>query len=51
MLGGMINVFAYAVLILRSKIIMKRILQFVAFFWMLGGGLISISAMLLTKSR
>ena len=51
MLGGLINVFAYSVLLLRSKVIMKRILQFVAFFWMLGGGLISISAMLLTKSK
>lgn len=51
MLGGLINVFAYAVLLLRSKVIMKRIVQFVAFFWMVGGGLIAVSAMLLTKSR
>ena len=51
MLGGLINVFGYAVLLLRSKVVMKRIVQFVAFFWMIGGGLIAISAMLLTKSR
>lgn len=51
MLGGLINVFAYSILLLRSKVIMKRIVQFVAFFWMIGGGLIALSAMLLTKSR
>jgi hypothetical protein len=51
MLGGLFNVFAYSVLLLRSKVIMKRIVQLSAFFTMIGGGLIAVSAMLLTKSK
>ena len=51
MIGGLSTVLGYAVLLLRSKVFMKKIVQLCAFFWMVGGGLIALSAMLLTKSR
>lgn len=44
-------IFGYTVLLLRSRTFMKKIVQLSAFFYMVGGGLIGIAALLLTKSR